>query len=47
MKRNNAGPQLEWWYHRAGCGEWFKARRNTLTNEVQQTMLPQDQEHPG
>jgi heterotetrameric sarcosine oxidase delta subunit len=46
-KRNTAGLQVEWWYHRAGCGEWFKAHRNTLTNEVQQTMLPQDQEQPG
>ena len=42
-KRNVAGVQWEWWYHRGGCGEWFKANRNTLTNEVHQTVLPQDE----
>lgn len=41
-KRNVAGLQWEWWYHRGGCGEWFKAERNTLTNEVRQTVLPQE-----
>ena len=46
-KRNIAGFQWEWWYHRAGCGEWFKAHRNTLTNEIEQTMLPRDQEQSG
>jgi sarcosine oxidase subunit delta len=39
-KRNVAGVQQEWWCHRAGCGEWFKASRNTLTNEVQQAEEP-------
>lgn len=33
-RRNVAGEQMEWWCHRGGCGEWFQARRNTLTNEV-------------
>ena len=46
-KRNVAGVQWEWWYHRGGCGEWFKANRNTLTNEVHQTLLPQDEEQSG
>jgi heterotetrameric sarcosine oxidase delta subunit len=46
-KRNVAGTQWEWWYHRAGCGEWFKAHRNTLTNEVLGTLLPQDEAQPG
>jgi sarcosine oxidase subunit delta len=46
-KRNVAGVQWEWWYHRGGCGEWFKANRNTLTNEVHQTVLPQDEEQLG
>ncbi len=40
QKRNVAGVQWEWWYHRGGCGEWFKASRNTLTNEVQQVEEP-------
>ncbi|MGE0556272.1 MAG: sarcosine oxidase subunit delta, partial [Gemmatimonadales bacterium] len=25
-------PQDEWWYHRAGCGVWFKLTRNPATN---------------
>ena len=32
MKTNTGGIQEEWWYHRDGCGSWFKIRRNTLTN---------------
>lgn len=34
MRSNKAGLQTEWWYHRAGCGLWFLAERNTQTNEV-------------
>jgi heterotetrameric sarcosine oxidase delta subunit len=34
IKRNVAGPQLEWWYHTQGCREWFQAERDTRTNEV-------------
>ncbi len=36
-RRNVAGPQTEWWYHRLGCGRWFLAERDTRTNEVQRT----------
>jgi sarcosine oxidase subunit delta len=46
-KRNVAGEQLEWWYHRGGCGEWFQATRNTLNNSVKQTTLPQTGEQRG
>lgn len=29
--RDNAGgPSHEWWYHRDGCGSWFKTWRDTL-----------------
>ena len=45
--RNVAGVQWEWWFHRGGCGEWFKANRNTLTNEVHETVLPRDEEQRG
>ena len=31
-RRNVAGPQREWWYHRRGCGQWFVAERDTRTN---------------
>jgi sarcosine oxidase subunit delta len=34
MRRNVAGVQKEWWYHRAGCGSWFLAERHTKTNVV-------------
>jgi sarcosine oxidase subunit delta len=39
-KQNEAGEQLEWWYHRLGCRQWFLARRNTVTNAVLETRLP-------
>ncbi len=34
FRRNAAGVQREWWYHRLGCGEWFLADRDTRTNEI-------------
>ena len=39
MRRNAAGVQTEWWYHRAGCGTWFLAERDTRTNLVGRTFL--------
>jgi len=36
-RRNVAGIQTEWWYHRLGCSRWFLAERDTRTNEVQRT----------
>ena len=40
FRRNVAGPQREWWYHRNGCETWFLAERDTRTNEVLSTELP-------
>ena len=40
FRRNVAGVQREWWYHRVGCGLWFVAERDTRTNEVLRTELP-------
>jgi len=37
LRRNAMGAETEWWYHRAGCGLWFLAERDTLTNEVKRT----------
>ena len=37
FRENVAGVQQEWWLHRSGCGEWFIAERNSLTNEVHWT----------
>jgi sarcosine oxidase subunit delta len=42
FRRNTAGVQREWWNHRSGCRAWFLAERNTSTNEVLWTALPED-----
>ncbi len=41
FRDNVAGVQREWWYHRVGCVIWFLAERDTRTNEVLRTELPQ------
>ena len=40
FRRNVAGVQREWWYHRSGCREWFLAERDTTTNAVSWVGLP-------
>ena len=40
FRRNVAGVQREWWYHRFGCQTWFLAERDTRTNEVMKVELP-------
>jgi heterotetrameric sarcosine oxidase delta subunit len=42
FRRNRAGVQREWWFHRSGCRAWFIAERDTTTNEVLLTELPRD-----
>ena len=32
FRRNVAGVQREWWFHRSGCRAWFVAERDTRTN---------------
>jgi sarcosine oxidase subunit delta len=44
-RNNEAGAQMEWWYHRYGCRQWLQAVRNTITNEVLETSFPEDE--PG
>lgn len=39
-RKNESGPQEEWWCHRAGCRTWFKAVRDTATNTVIETRWP-------
>ena len=39
FRRNVAGVQREWWYHRLGCRMWFQAERDTRTNEVLRTEI--------
>ncbi len=40
FRKNVAGVQREWWYHRLGCELWFQAERDTRTNEVLKTEVP-------
>ena len=40
FRRNVAGVQREWWYHRSGCRAWFQAERDTTTNQVLWVGLP-------
>ena len=40
FRRNVAGVQREWWYHRSGCRTWFLAERDTRNNEVHWTAVP-------
>ena len=39
LRRNVAGVQREWWFHRFGCELWFQAERDTRTNAVLSTGL--------
>jgi sarcosine oxidase subunit delta len=41
FRRNVAGVQREWWAHRLGCEAWFQAERDTRTNEVVRTWVPE------
>lgn len=36
-RRNAAGAQREWWYHRLGCRKWFVVVRDTMNNKVAET----------
>jgi heterotetrameric sarcosine oxidase delta subunit len=47
FRRNIAGVQREWWYHRSGCRTWFQAERDTRTNEVLRVGLPGEFESGG
>jgi sarcosine oxidase subunit delta len=47
FRRNVAGVQREWWFHRSGCRAWFIAERDTRTNEVKFTALPGAEDPAG
>jgi sarcosine oxidase subunit delta len=47
FRRNVAGVQREWWYHRSGCRAWFIADRDTRTNDVLLTALPDEVGDPA
>jgi heterotetrameric sarcosine oxidase delta subunit len=41
FRRNVAGVQREWWFHRSGCRAWFVAQRDTaLPGEVPEDAEP-------
>jgi heterotetrameric sarcosine oxidase delta subunit len=42
FRRNVAGVQREWWFHRSGCRAWFLADRDTRTNAVLRVGLPDE-----
>jgi heterotetrameric sarcosine oxidase delta subunit len=42
VRRNEAGAQQEWWYHRSGCRAWFLAQRDTVTNRFLDSYWPED-----
>jgi heterotetrameric sarcosine oxidase delta subunit len=35
LRANARGPHLEYWQHTGGCRAWLRARRDTVTHEVQ------------
>jgi sarcosine oxidase, subunit delta len=43
-RENKNGVHREWWYHRDGCGAWFLAQRDTVTNNVLATGWPESAE---
>jgi heterotetrameric sarcosine oxidase delta subunit len=47
FRRNVAGVQREWWYHRHGCEIWFQAERDTRTNEVLSTEIVEPSSRAG
>ena len=47
FRRNLAGVQREWWYHRSGCRAWFLAERDTTTNEVKWVGVPGEGDEAG
>jgi methylglutamate dehydrogenase subunit B len=34
LRDNRAGPQMERWFHAAGCGRWLTVERDTRTNAI-------------
>lgn len=37
IRTNPCGPHEELWLHSAGCGTWFKVRRDTRTHRILST----------
>ena len=39
-RANPRGWHTEWWHHYAGCRQWLKVERNTLTHEIRAAVGP-------
>ena len=37
LRKNPRGKHLELWHHVAGCRQWFKVSRDTLTHKIFKT----------
>ena len=38
FRNNPRGKHLEFWHHVAGCRQWFKVLRSTVTHEIFKTV---------
>jgi methylglutamate dehydrogenase subunit B len=34
IRRNEAGPMKEYWFHAGGCRSWLIVTRNTVTHQI-------------
>lgn len=39
LRANPKGPHVEYWHHHAGCRQWVKVARDTVTHAVTATCL--------
>ena len=37
LRKSPRGKHIELWHHIAGCRQWFKVQRDTVTHEIFQT----------
>jgi len=42
VRDNPRGWHIEWWHHIAGCRQWVKVVRHTLSHEIHATGKPHD-----
>lgn len=39
-RENPKAWHTEWWHHAAGCRQWFRLVRHTVTHEIRAALLP-------
>jgi sarcosine oxidase subunit delta len=49
LRDNPAGEVEDLWYHEAGCAQWLRVRRDTVTHEIHAVALvmPEREPDPG